>query len=77
MRQVSPPADEIERMNRQFMDEAARYDLLYRCQDCVHVRGDTLRCSLGYPNEALVRSEGRALDDEGEFLFCKDFELDD
>ncbi len=70
-------ADEIAAANERFREEAERYGLAYRCQQCVHLRPEGVRCALGYPNEMLALGEVRALDGKGMFVFCKDFELDD
>ena len=71
----APPADEIVRINRQFRAEAEAYALEYRCRTCIHVHSGTVDCSLGYPNEVLAEGEVRALDEGGQFVFCKDWEL--
>lgn len=69
-------ASDIVRINAQFVNDAEKYNLLYRCSDCVHrIPGGHL-CSLGYPNEMLALGEVRALDEDGRFVFCKDFELE-
>ena len=69
--------EQIQAQNRVFREEVETYSFLYRCSDCVHVDPATLACSLGYPNGELARGEVRALDEDGQFLFCKDFELQD
>lgn len=63
-------------LNERFRQEVERYHLVYRCSDCVHCDVETLRCTLGYPNEMLAKGEVRGLWDGGKFVFCKDFELD-
>ena len=72
----APPADEIVRINQQFRAEAETYALEYRCGACIHVHPGNGGCSLSYPNEVLTHGEVRALDDDGQFVFCKDWELD-
>lgn len=69
------PADEIVRINQQFREEVEAYSLEYRCQACIHLHPGTEGCSLGYPNEVLAKGEARALDDDAQFVFCKDWEL--
>jgi hypothetical protein len=72
-----PKPEELTAINEQFKDEVDRYKLVYRCQDCVHFRPDNGRCVLGYPNDVLSMGEIRALDERGQFVFCKDFALED
>ena len=57
-----------------FIQERAKYNLKYRCLDCVHFVEATGECSLGYPNETLMESE-RYLDERGQFVFCRYFEV--
>ncbi len=68
---------EIEEVNARFCEEAKRYGLRYRCADCVHERPADHSCVLGYPNAMLADGQCRALDERGEYVFCKDFELGD
>jgi hypothetical protein len=72
---TSDPA-EIAAINDQFRQDVERYSLVYRCPRCIHVRTDG-SCILGYPNQMLAEGEQRALDERGEWVFCKDFELED
>ncbi|MBM4354796.1 MAG: hypothetical protein FJ109_13575 [Deltaproteobacteria bacterium] len=69
--------ERVAAANERFREEAERYGLAYRCQQCIHLRPEGVQCALGYPNEMLALGEVRALDEEGRFVFCKDFELDD
>ena len=62
--------EDVER----FKKERERYNLKYRCYDCVHFVPDTQECSLGYPNKNLLQSE-RYLDNTGQFVFCRYFEV--
>ncbi len=57
-----------------FKEERAKYNLLYRCQDCVHHVPGTSRCSMDFPNKVLLESE-KFLEESGEFVFCKYFEV--
>lgn len=51
--------------------EASTFALRFACEDCAHAaQGDGLRCTLGYP--AAPRREAL---DEGEIVFCKEFDL--
>lgn len=69
--------EEIDRINEGFRKDVDRYDFRYRCVDCSHVNPQTKACSLDYPNEMLQEGEVRAMDESGEFVFCKDFEFSD
>jgi len=71
------PPPEVASINVQFREEQQRFDLRYRCGDCIHLLRPGVTCGLGYPNEELASGEVRALDEGGRFLFCKDFELED
>ncbi len=73
---TSDPA-EIAARNEGFRREVAEFDLVYRCDSCIHVRGEEHSCIFDYPNEMLVRGDVQALDDNGEWVFCKDFEIQD
>lgn len=68
---------EIAARNKGFREDVLKYDLVYRCGRCIHVRGEEQVCVFNYPNEMLVGGEVRALDEHGEWVFCKDFELQD
>ncbi len=70
-----PSREAIRARNAQFREEALRFGLVYRCGDCAHVAVTTGACSLGYPNARLRHSEN-AVEDDGEFMFCKYFEFD-
>ena len=59
---------------RRFKEERARFRLLYRCQDCVYHVPGTNECSMGFPNKTLLESE-RYLEESGQFVFCKYFEV--
>lgn len=53
-------------------EEAERFALRFRCDDCVHFRPDA--CAHGYPIEAHRGSSEGPI--EGPFVvFCKEFEL--
>ena len=73
---TSDPA-EIASRNEGFRRDVEKYGLLYRCDSCIHVRGTEQSCVFNYPNEMLVRGAVRALDENGEWVFCKDFQLQD
>ena len=72
-----PGPDEVIEINRSFQVEARKYGLRFRCADCVHGVSSGLNCSLRFPNAVLAEGVVRALDDRGEYVFCKDFELQD
>jgi len=67
---------ERRRINQRFRQEVEAFGFVYRCEHCVHVVKETVTCVLGYPNDMLADGEVRALDGEGHFVFCKDFELE-
>ncbi len=65
---------DVDGVNRRFAAEVARHDLRYRCEDCVHVVGDTGDCSLEWPNP-LLRGPVEAISADGRLVFCKFFEM--
>lgn len=67
--------DERDEVNSRFREEAARYDLRFRCEDCDHFAPRTGRCSLEFLPGPLCTPDVRALDEDGEAVFCKYFEL--
>jgi len=73
--EVRPCREDILARNAQFLAEAQRFGLVYRCGDCAHLVRATGACSLGYPNARLRHSEN-AVEDDGTFMFCKYFESD-
>ena len=48
--------------------------LAFRCPDCVYVVPSTGACSFEYPNRTLLEADAY-LDEVGQFVFCKYFEL--
>jgi hypothetical protein len=49
--------------------EAARFGLLYRCEDCAYFEQERGTCSHGYPTDPHRKSL------DGEFIvFCKEFD---
>lgn len=71
---IRPSPGELRERNDRFRAQAQAFRLAFRCPDCVHVKIATVSCSLGYPNEHLLHSEN-AVEDDGEFMFCKYFEF--
>jgi hypothetical protein len=51
-------------------DEAERFQLRYRCEDCVHFEGEGNLCSHGYPTEPHRQSLLRPF-----VFFCKEHEM--
>lgn len=51
--------------------EAARFELRFRCDDCVHFDADHARCTHEYP----TAEHRRPLASAHEIVFCKEFEL--
>ncbi len=65
---------DIDATNARFVEQVERYDLRFRCEDCVHVVPDRVACSLEWPNP-LLKGSLRAISDDGRLVFCKFFEL--
>lgn len=63
-------------VNREFLSDAERWRLAFRCKECVFVCADG-RCSLGWPNAALQSVDFEVVDEHGIAQFCKAFEPDD
>jgi len=57
-----------------FKRQRILYSFGYQCSDCVHMKTSSSTCSLEYPNTDLMNAEG-FLEEEGQFVFCKYFEL--
>lgn len=53
-------------------DEAARFSLRFRCQDCAHFDPGARACSGGYPS---APHRDVALEADATLVFCKQFEL--
>ena len=70
-----PDPAELRARNEHFRNQARAFRLAFRCADCAHVDTKTQLCSLGYPNDHLRHSDN-AVEDDGEFMFCKYFEFD-
>lgn len=64
----------VQARNEAFVAEAARLGFYWRCADCTHVVPSRGACSMGYPN-AIFAGPPHALQADGEFAFCKYFEL--
>ncbi len=59
---------------KRFIKERERFNLKYRCPDCVHFNEKDGSCSLEYPNHTLMTSQ-KYLDSTGQFVFCRFFEV--
>jgi hypothetical protein len=60
------------RVDATLRDEAARFRLVFTCEDCAHYAAETSTCANGYPNAAhrsIVLARTREIE------FCKEFEL--
>ena len=68
------PSDLAEREAR-FRDEAQRYNLVFRCDACVHFLPRPRTCTLGYPAHLLEGAPDQCFTDDGAWRFCKYFEL--
>ena len=60
-----------------FRREALAQGLRWRCPHCVHEIPGDRGCSLGYPNGMMRTPDLRCRDEDGRWVFCKTFELDD
>lgn len=71
-------AEGIAALNSRFREQREALNMYYSCQHCAHLNEETTLCSLEYPNEELklADTEGWALNDRGDIVFCKYFELD-
>jgi hypothetical protein len=58
------------RVDARLREEARRFLLKHRCDDCGHFDPDSARCVHGYPTE-----EHRRDVESDEIVFCKEFEL--
>jgi hypothetical protein len=70
-------AEGREAANAVFLAEATRFNLRWRCQECVYQRPSDGQCSVGWPNEALGAASGDAIDAFNAPIFCKAFEIMD
>lgn len=66
--------DDVDATNAAFREEIARFGFHYRCGSCAHVHRGTKSCSLGYPNDFLLR-RAVVVQPDGNLTFCKYFEL--
>lgn len=60
------------RVDTRLRDEAARFHLRFRCEECAHFSPEDGRCGNGYPtapHRGVDLSVAQALE------FCKEFEL--
>lgn len=55
-------------VDQRLRDEAERFQLRFRCEDCVHFEGET--CSHGYPTEPHRQSLVAPI-----VFFCKEHEM--
>jgi hypothetical protein len=62
----------ITPVDARLRDEAARYALRFRCEECAHFAPEHAACGNGYPTEP---HRGVQLDRRISLEFCKEFEL--
>ena len=55
-----------------FREEAARFQLRFTCEDCVHFAAERRACANGYPTDAHLKVD---LSSQESLEFCKEFEL--
>ena len=72
--QLVHPGETIAGLNAQFRADVARFDLQFRCSDCVYFWPTQASCTLGWTVEVLNADPIEILDDKGEPAFCKAFE---
>lgn len=60
----------ITRTDATLREEAARFGLKFRCDDCVHFIAERERCAHGYPTE-----DHRRTLDAPFVVFCKELEI--
>ena len=53
-------------------EEAARFQLRFTCEDCVHFAAERRACANGYPTQAHLEVD---LEHAEHLEFCKEFEL--
>lgn len=58
-----------------FLEEAARYDLAFTCEDCGHFDAARERCRHEWPTELHRRRRYQDATPGAEVVFCKEFEL--
>jgi hypothetical protein len=62
----------ITPIDARLRDEADRYALRFRCEECAHFAPERGACGNGYPTEP---HRGVELDRRASLEFCKEFEL--
>lgn len=67
----------MQKLEKTFAERCLDFDFRYRCTDCTHLNRDDLKCSLEYPNRMLMTPSVEARDEQGVYVFCKFFELED
>jgi len=61
-------------LNAEFLSHAQALGLLFQCTDCLYFRRADRACTVGWPNDALLREPFEAVAANGEPAFCKAFE---
>ena len=62
----------ITPVTERLRQEAERFALRFRCEECAHFSPELRTCGNGYPTEP---HRGVELATRSELLFCKEFEL--
>jgi hypothetical protein len=60
------------RVDLRLREEAARFQLRFTCEDCVHFAAERRACANGYPTAPHLEVD---LSLEDSLEFCKEFEL--
>ena len=61
--------------HEKFLLEAETYAFRFRCYDCAHWDIARSSCTFGYPSEMLRDPTSPVRDQDGQWIFCKYFEL--
>ena len=62
-------------IHEEFLEEAAKHDLRFRCDDCAHFDAAAERCTFGHPTVEMRDGSTWVLGPRGGWMFCKEFEL--
>lgn len=57
-----------------FQEQYRKLHFMCTCEECIHFKGDTKKCSLYWPNNDH-REETVSKISTPEIIFCKDFEM--
>ncbi len=75
MAEPKPNPMELVVVHEEFLEEAERFNLCFRCDDCAHFDRGGDSCSFGHPTAAMRDGSTWVLGPRGGWMFCKEFEL--